>query len=84
MGGFYFLINAYVWHGDSGGPVYRLTYKVLPSGRIIEVAEVYGITWFRGSNCTTDRLGNWLCRPTGVSILYNITADLGVIPYYWG
>jgi len=82
-GGFYFLINAYGMGGDSGGPVYMLRYE---DGFLrLRVAVVYGITWFiEFTNCITDRLGNWLCRPTGVSILYNITADLRVIPYPGG
>jgi len=82
VGGFYFYIDAYGYRGDSGGPVHRLRYV---DGLLrVRVADVYGIAWFMLGNCTKDRLGNELCRPTGASILYNITADLRVIPYHLG
>lgn len=81
---YYFLFNASTWRGDSGGPVFEIN-SVRVDGLKAYYAKVYGITVFvETSYCITDRLGNTLCGPTGASILYNITADLRIIPYSGG
>jgi len=73
------VVNAYVGSGDSGSPLY-ICYR--------SFALVYGITvggappdvsWAHYVNAiyTID----YLCRPTAVNPLYNITNALRLIPY---
>jgi len=90
--GWFFLTTAYASPGDSGGPHYAFVQRSPLSAEI--VVKVYGISIAMApssgiqygevtSNCIIDN-GVWLCMPTFVAILYNITQYLNVIPYSGG
>ena len=72
------VVNAYVGSGNSGSPLYiryrsfALVYGITMGGVTPDVSWAY---------CVNATYIDYLCRPTLVNPLCNITNALGLIPY---
>jgi len=86
--GWIFFVDTYGAPGDSGGPVYR---HIVDSITRRHYTTVYGIIVGGGTpydrewaTCISGTYTGWLCKPTMVAPIYNITTAYGLTPYVGG